>query len=267
MPQVQPGQAIIPGQAGAPELYGTQKVENTIPFQERLMRLFKPQEFVTIKNVDDEPVYWQYMPIDNEQENFSEDGIQKMINRADPEMWVIMPGEVEVVVGASAYRALDVMYKNVTAKKTLKRFSDPTAPQFNKENEHLPKNFNFADGGLQENFIKAAYLGKATPVFTGQEPAVAPTVAAPIAPMAQIPPTSPSEPVAPPIQPMVAQPPASPAPPVVDPTIPVPKTTEGAPLKPVTYADGDLPDETDTTQPSSGGGILGAVGALSGAEK
>jgi hypothetical protein len=30
------------------------------------MRLFKPQEFVTIKNIDDEPLYWQYMPADGE---------------------------------------------------------------------------------------------------------------------------------------------------------------------------------------------------------
>lgn len=168
MPQVQTGQ-LTPGQNGAPKLYGSEKVENSIPFQERLMRLFKPQEFVTIKNIDDEPCYWQYMPIDNETESFSEDGMQKMINRADPEMWVIEPGQTDVIVGASAYRALDVMYKKYTAKSTLKRFKDPLSPQFNEKNEHLPKNFNFADGGAQEAFIQMAYLGKAMPVFSNQE--------------------------------------------------------------------------------------------------
>jgi hypothetical protein len=227
MPQVQPGQAIVPGQAGAPELYGTQKVENTLPFQARLMELFKPQEFVTIKNINDDPVYWQYMPIDNEVEAASEDGIQRMITREAPEMWVILPNETEVVVGASAYRALDVMYKNFTAAKTLNKFRDPMSPQFNEKNEHLPKNFNFADGGAQEIFIKAAYLGKATPVFTTQEAAF---VAAPEQPTAAAPTT--------PVQPATAQP-QSPTPDPVDPTIPVPKRTDGAPLKPVTYADPD----------------------------
>jgi hypothetical protein len=169
MPQLQPGQ-ITPGQNGAPKLYGLDKTENTIPFQERLMRLFKPQEFVTIKNIDDAPIYWQYMPIENEQESFSEDGVQRQILREAPEMWMIPAGKTEVLVGASAYRALDVMYKNVTSKKTLRRFADPTAPQFNEKNEHLPKNFNFADGGAQDAFLEQAYLGKATPSFQNAQP-------------------------------------------------------------------------------------------------
>lgn len=168
MPQIKPGQ-VTPGQDGAPKLYGAEKVENSIPFQERLMRLFKPQEFVTIMNIHDEPIFWQYMPIENEEIGYSEDGMQKITTRQDPEMWQINPGDTEVIVGGSAYRALDVMYKAWTANSTLKRFSDPSAPQFNEKNEHLPKNFNFADGGAQERFIELAYLGKATPSFQAQE--------------------------------------------------------------------------------------------------
>jgi hypothetical protein len=200
MPQIQPGQVAL-GQDGAPKLYGVDKVENTVPFQEKLMRHFKPQEFVTIKNIDDEAVYWQYMPADNEQENFSEDGMQRQINREAPEMWVIQPGETEVLVGASAYRALDVMYKNFTAKSTLRRFSDPSKPQFNEKNEHLPKNFNFADGGAQDAFIERAYLGKAMPSFGAQQqPVVAqPQVAAP-APTAPV--SAPAEPVGAPVAPV-----------------------------------------------------------------
>lgn len=232
MPKILPGQAVQPGQAGAPKLYGTEKVENTIPFQERLMRLFKPQEFVTIKNIDDEPVYWQYMPIENEQVGFSEDGLQKITNREDPEMWVIMPGETEVIVGGSAYRALDVMYKNYTAKSVLKKFKDPSQPQFNEKNEHLPKNFNFADGGAQESFLELAYIGKATPSFDGQP---APPVAAPVentvpgvamAGMAMT-----SAPTQPDVAPLAGQ--------MDDENAPKPKTTDGAPLKAPEYADPD----------------------------
>lgn len=215
MPQIQPGQ-VMQG-VDAPKPYGLDKIENSIPFQERLMRLFKAQEFVTIKNINDEACYWQYMPADNEVEGFSEDGMQRIISREKPEMWMILPGETEVLVGESAYRALDVMYKNYMAATTLKKFSDPNSPQFNEKNEHLPKNFNFADGGAQEDFIKKAYLGKATPSFSG--------VTAPI-----------EQPTPPP----VTVTPEAPAP-VEDPTIPKPKTTEGAPLQPVTYADPDAP--------------------------
>lgn len=219
MPQVQQGQ-IIPGVGEAPKPYGLDKIENSIPFQERLMRLFKPQEFVTVKNINDEPCYWQYMPADNEVESFSEDGMQRIINREAPEMWVILPGETEVLVGASAYRALDVMYKNNAAATTLRKFADPTSPQFNEKNEHLPKNFNFADGGAQEAFIKKAYLGKAVPTFDG-------VAAAPVQQPAPTPPPAAAAPEA--------------AAPVEDPNLPKPKTTEGAPLQPVTYADPDAP--------------------------
>jgi len=215
MPQIQQGQ-IVPGVGNVPKPYGLDKTENSIPFQERLMRLFKPQEFVTIKNINTEPVFWQYMPADSEVESFSEDGMQRIINRADPEMWVVNPGETEVLVGASAYRALDVMYKNYAAASTLKRFSDPTQPQYNEKNEHLPKNFNFADGGAQEDFIKKAFLGKATPSFGNVEAAPQPVIAAPASQNAE---TAFIE----------------------DPNLPKPKTTEGAPLAKPQYAEPDVP--------------------------
>lgn len=228
MPKLQPGQ-LAPGQDGAPKLYGTQKVENTIPFQEKLMRLFQPQEFVTIKNIDDEDVYWQYMPAENEQEGFSEDGLQRIITRTDPEMWMMKSGETEVVVGASAYRALDVMYKNYTAKSVIKKFKDPTQPQFNEKNEHLPKNFNFADAGAQDRFLELAYIGKATPSFGPQQPA-------PVAPVGG----GSTDGVVGFHQPAPAAPQA-PAASTEDPDAPKPKTTEGAPLKAPEYAD---PDKT-----------------------
>ena len=218
MPKITPGQQT-PGQNGAPRLYGIDKTENAIPFQEKLMRLFKPQEFVTIMNIDDEPIFWQYMPAENETENFSEDGMQKQVNREAPEMWVIPAGDTEVLVGASAYRALDVMYKAWSSKTTLRKFSDPSAPQFNKDNEHMPKNFNFADGGAQDLFIERAFLGKAMPSFGPQAPALAPHPAFEQAPAPQ----------------SLA----------VDPTIPVPKTTVGAPLQAPAYAAGDLETAND----------------------
>lgn len=220
MPQLQSGQ-LTPGQDGAPKLYGVDKQQNNVPFQEKLMQLFKAHEFVSIKNIDDEPVYWQYLPDSSEQVDFSEDGLQKIISREQPEMWVIGPGETEVLVGASAYRALDVMYKNVSAKKTLKRFRDPASPMFDKEGQHMPKNFNFADAGAQDEFIKQAYLGKAIPSFSQ-------SASVPAVPAASVP-SSPVVPV------QNAQP--------IDNDAPKPKTTEGAPLAPVAYAQPDAEEQ------------------------
>lgn len=169
MPQITPGNAQ--GDNGTPALYGVDKVENAIPFQERLMRLFQPQDFVTIKNIAEEPILWQYLPSHAEDIQHEPGTQMKTVVRGTPEMWVINPGTTETLVGASAYMALDVMYKYVTASKTLKQSGITTS--YDKENNHLPKNFNFADGGAQEAFIKQAYLGKATPQFNTPQPNVA----------------------------------------------------------------------------------------------
>jgi len=111
------------------------------------------------------------MPIEGETESFSEDGMQRQISRQDPEMWMIPAGETEVIVGESAYRALATLYKNVAAKSTLQRFSDPTSPLYDEKGAHVARNFNFADAGAQDAFIKRAYLGKAVPTFSQPEPA------------------------------------------------------------------------------------------------
>lgn len=242
MPQVQTGQ-LTPGQDGAPKLYGVDKQENTIPFQEKLIRLFKAHEFVTIKNIDNEPVYWQYMPDSGEQVDFSEDGLQKHISREQPEMWMINPGDVEVIVGASAYRALDVMYKNVTSKRVLNRFKDPNSQVYDEKGQHMPRNFNFADAGAQDAFIQQAYLGKAQPTFA-QNSVAAPAPAEPLPTSVPNGPAAPNNQViataetAPGVKPMTAQP--------INNDAPKPKTTEGTPVAPVTYAE---PEEQPAPNP------------------
>lgn len=281
MPQLQAGQVLAGSTGLAPKPYGTVKQENVILFQEKVMKLFKPFEYVTVKNITDAPIYWQYMPPENETELFSEDGYQKMIQRTEPEFWGLMPGETDTIVGGCAYRMLDVLYKAYAATRTLKRFSDPNSPQFSEEGKHMPKNFNFSDGGIQDEVVEIALLGKAVPTFQGQplQPAMQaqPGQAlpmqqsygnhydpnAPLKPLTQQPNFQPAAPMQP--QPVMAgQPPApfpqngpAPAPthtaPEVDPNVPTPKTTEGAPLEEPVYAtpEGSVESETVEEQPKT----------------
>jgi hypothetical protein len=117
------------------------------------------------------------------------------------------------------------MYKAYTAKTVLKKFKDPTQPQFNEKNEHLPKNFNFAYGGAQDRFLDLAYIGKATPSFAAQ----------PAAPVAPAPTTTPMAMTSAPTQTDIAPLPGQ----MDDENAPKPKTTDGAPLKAPEYADPD----------------------------
>lgn len=253
MPQLQAGQA--PAGVQAPKLYGVYKPSQNEPFQEKLYQMFKPQEFVTIKNVDDEPIFWQYLPDDKESFAMSDDGMQKQTFREQPEQWYLGAGETDVLVGANAYRALDVMYKAVAAKSTLKKFRDPASPLFNKDGQHLPKNFNFADGGLQDEVIGSAYLGKATPVFDGYQPQtpVATGVDPAIGQSQSITQVAPAPVIATPAfpdlpvnaNPMVADPTLIATATAVEEPIVRPKTTEGAPLVAPTYATPEL-EETAT---------------------
>lgn len=164
MPILKPGQSLGQNET-APELQGVTLNTNSTQFQERLLAKFKPQEYVEIKNIDDSPLYWQYMPQENETETTDETGRMHQTYRTDPELWGLRPGESEFMIGACAYRALDVLYKNVAAKRALKTLKDPNDPRKAKDGSYTQVSFNFSDAGIQEEVVKQAYLGKATPTF------------------------------------------------------------------------------------------------------
>lgn len=135
--------------------YGVSQSNNTLLFQERLMLLFKPHEYVTVMNVDDEPYIWQYMPASSEEIEITADPM-KITHRGDPEVWMIEPGDKETIVGANAYIMIDGLYKKLTAKKKLADNPDTHGQAIN---------FSFSDSEQQQKWINRIYLGKATPTF------------------------------------------------------------------------------------------------------
>lgn len=143
--------------------YGVQPNDNTMTFHERLMHLFQPQEFVTVKNVDDETFIWQFMPPESENIEYTPDPM-KITHRGDPEVWMIEPGQTETIVGANAYLMIEGLYKKLVAKK---RFT--TAGIKNPEDPHQPINFSFSDGEQQDRIIRQIYKGKAQPIFAPVE--------------------------------------------------------------------------------------------------
>lgn len=152
MPKVDPSQQAAVTQA---QPYGVAPTNNTKTLQERLMERFAAHEFVMVENIDDETLVWQYLPASSEEFEYTPDPM-KITRRGQPELWSLEAGAQEALIGANAYLMIDALYKKLVAKKVLS--SGPSVPG-------QAKNFNYADGGQQEDFISRIVKGKVQPSF------------------------------------------------------------------------------------------------------
>lgn len=145
--------------------YGTTNYEPALLFMQRLEKRFAPHEWVRVINIDNEPVYWQYMPVHNETVEFDTGSVpMKHTYRENPEAWVLNPGESEILIGANAYLMIDNLYKKLIAKGYIKKngeFTPGTAG----------RNFNWSDPKTQEDLIDKIFLGKENPSFGNAKPA------------------------------------------------------------------------------------------------
>lgn len=127
-------------------------VKVNVLFQERLRDRFKPHDFVRVINIDDEAFIWQYMPDANEEAAQSSDGMHRIITRGRPEVWLIEPGETEVLQGANANIMIEALYKKIAAKRVIAKTPNQPATS--------ARNFNWTDPIAQEDAIDRIYLGK-----------------------------------------------------------------------------------------------------------
>jgi hypothetical protein len=137
--------------------YGVNENSNQKLFQERLMERFRPEEYVKVINVDDEPFRWQYLPAHAEEYQFTPDGMHRHTRRDEPEVWQLEPGESETIVGASAYVMIEALYKKLVSKKAV--LTQDVKPG-------MARAFNYADGTQQEAWINKILVGKEVPIFT-----------------------------------------------------------------------------------------------------
>jgi hypothetical protein len=90
--------------------YGAQDVDSKLSFRERLMTRFQSHEYVRVKNIDNEPFRWQYLPSHNEEIEFTPDPM-KITHRDDVETYILNPGKSEVIIGENAYVMIEALYK------------------------------------------------------------------------------------------------------------------------------------------------------------
>jgi hypothetical protein len=150
MPRVQP-QDVKPF-----DVYGKDIIDNSIIFRERLIHRFKAHETVQVKNIDDEPITWQFLPSYAETTTITDEGT-RITTREEPEYWRLDPGETDVLTGDCAYHMIEKLYKQLIVKK-VGVVEHPTSSK-------QIRNFNFKDPINAEKYIDLIYQGKVTPSF------------------------------------------------------------------------------------------------------
>ncbi len=139
--------------------FDTSGIKSNILFRERLQNRFKPSDFVRVINIDDEDFVWQYMSAADEDISMSDDGMQRIITRQPAQVWMIAPGDTDVLQGDNAYIMIEALYKKVIAKKIINKTPNQPAS--------MARNFNWSDPEAQEKIIDMIFIGKENPTFGG----------------------------------------------------------------------------------------------------
>lgn len=106
--------------------------DDSLTFRERLVKRFKPNNFVRVINIDDEPFEWQEQPISNEFVH-QPDKVTYDVYRRNPERHVLMPGEVRILDGGNAYLMVEGLFKKLILKKTHGKGTGMGSPQTQSE--------------------------------------------------------------------------------------------------------------------------------------
>lgn len=164
MPQVKPSQNQAPTAT---------TIKENKAFRDRLRDRYQPAQYVRVINIDNEPFSWQWFPSDGETEDFTDNGAVRVITgRArfsgnyetkmpgNEQLWMINPGESEVLIGENADLFIEGLYKRLVAKKRIHDNPDIAETQ--------ARSFNWSDGLLQEQMIDKIYLGIEQPNFSNE---------------------------------------------------------------------------------------------------
>lgn len=135
--------------------YGVIQSNNLKTFREKLMDLFEAHEYVRVINPDSEPIRWQYMPATAESAQFTADPM-KITTRGDVEVYMLNPGDSEVLLGENAYIMIEALYKQIVSSKVMAG---------SEAQPGVARSFNFSDPIKQDEWINKILIGKETPSF------------------------------------------------------------------------------------------------------
>jgi hypothetical protein len=142
------------------QIYGKVKVDNTLTMGERIRKRFKPTETVKVHNITNREIEWQWLEESDERYTIEDGSNVKIVERDDPGVWRLGPGEFDILSGSCAYIMIEALYKQTSVLKT--------GIVLHPLDEREIKNFGFDDPQRQEEFIDMVFRGKVTPQMMQQ---------------------------------------------------------------------------------------------------
>lgn len=139
------------------QIQGVAKVDSNLTFRQRMRDRWRPGDTVQIHNITNQVIRWQWLDEQDEDYTIEDDTNIKIVNRDEPGLWFIEPGESDVLSGACAYMAVDAMYKMVCVMKT--------GIVLHPLDEREIRNFSLDDPEKQEQFLDIVFQGRVTPAM------------------------------------------------------------------------------------------------------
>lgn len=133
--------------------YGAPTNAEVKPIRERLRDLYEPEDFVTVINVDTQPVKYQFAsPADLE--TYSDyPGHKNTIQKKVPQVVVLKPGETKLCPAYEADQMIEALIKQIA----LRRVEDKVASG---ELDRQRATADWTDPYFQTSLIKQIFVGK-----------------------------------------------------------------------------------------------------------
>ena len=135
-----------------PAYYGAPGDSDTKTLGERLRDTYSPEDFVTVQNIDTQPIRYQFTsPTDLE--TFSDyPGHKDTIMKKPPQVVTLQPGETKLCPAYEADLMIENLIKQITSKKVAKEIEDGSAVNW--------QSANWQDPQTQKDLIKDIFIGK-----------------------------------------------------------------------------------------------------------
>jgi len=131
--------------------YGSEPSQNKISLGERLREYYEPHEFVTIQNIDTQPVKYQFAEPESVETFSNYAGHKDTVIKRPPQVVTLQPGETKL---CPAYEA-DLMIENLIKQVAMKRSEEQR-----RKNNSLFVSGDWTDPELQKKLIEQIFVGK-----------------------------------------------------------------------------------------------------------
>lgn len=134
------------------EYYGAPSDSTIQTLGQRLREAYDPQDFVTVINIDTQPITYQFTA-PNDIETYSDyPGHKDTIQKAPPQRITLQPGETKLCPAYEADLMIENLIKQITTKSTRTAIDEGSAVAW--------QSANWTDPNVQKRLIGEIFLGK-----------------------------------------------------------------------------------------------------------